>query len=284
VAYEEAAIASSRKVQDRLRRLRSGEGAFAPAGKGARRRRVPVLPRLGGAGAVARRQLLELVRNPASVLWTAVSLVVCVTVIAVLGGRDAGDDGQRTSVMALVGAFALTTFANQGFTFDFRRDLDRMAELKVLPLRPVVLAAGQLVTPTVVFTLVQGAALAVVFIASAPPAWILPAAAAALPPWNWLSSALDNASFLLLPYRIAPEDTGKVPAIGRMLTSMAIKSVAICMISLVVALPVALGVAVGGAAMWAGIAAGWLILVAAAAGATWFVGRSFAQFDVSAEV
>jgi hypothetical protein len=56
------------------------------------------------------------------------------------------------------------------------------------------------------------------------------------------------------------------------------------MISLVVALPVALGVAVGGAAMWAGIAAGWLILVAAAAGATWFVGRSFAQFDVSAEV
>ena len=39
VAFEEAAIASSRKMQERLRRMRSGEGAFLPSAARARRSR-----------------------------------------------------------------------------------------------------------------------------------------------------------------------------------------------------------------------------------------------------
>ncbi|MCE9638490.1 MAG: putative ABC exporter domain-containing protein [Planctomycetes bacterium] len=279
VAFEEAAIASSQKIQERIKRMRSGEGAFLPSAARARKRRIPMLPRLGGAGALGRRQLLELVRNPGPVVWTAGSMLFCITIMVLIGRHES--DGEAPTWAALAIAFALTTFANQGFTFDFRRDLDRMAELKMLPLRPTVLAAGQLIAPTVVFTGMQFLAIAIVFAAASPPAWVLAVAVFALPPWNWLSAATDNALFLTFPYRINPEDTGKVPAIGRMLLSMMLKGVAVGAAALIVAVPVGVGFGIGGAAAVAGCVIGWLLLVAMAAAFTFVVGAAFRGFDLS---
>lgn len=284
VGYEEAALASSRKIQERLRRMRSGEGAFLPSAKGARRRKVPALPRLGGAGPVARRQLIEVVRNPASILWTTGSMVFCAVLIVTIGDRDEPAKLQGTSLAAAGAAIALTTFANQGFTFDFRRDLDRMAEMKLLPLRAVTIAAGQLVAPTLVFTLVQGCAFAVVFAVGSLPWWASLVAVAALPPWNWLSAALDNAFFLLFPYRIAPEDTARVPFIGKMLLTMVLKSFAVGIVAVGVGVPVGVGVAVGGAAIWAGAAIGWCVLAGAAVASTWLVAGAFRAYDVSRDI
>jgi hypothetical protein len=282
VSYEEAALAASRRVQERLRRMRSGEGAFLPSSDRARRRRLPAFPRLGGAGPLARRQFLELVRNPGSVLWTAGSLLVCSGIILAVGAREGGGSGG--AIGAAAAAIVLTTFANQGFTFDFRRDLDRMAELKLLPLRPAAVAAGQLVAPTVVFTLIQALVLALVVASGAVPAWGLPVAVAVLLPWNWLSAAIDNALFLVLPYRIAPEDPAKVPFFGRMMLTMMCKTVAVGVVAFVVALPVVAGVAVGGAAAVAGIVGAWLVLAAAAAAATFAVGAVFRHYDAARDV
>lgn len=288
VAFEEAALASSRKMQERIRRMRSGEGAFLPSAGSARRRRIPRLPRLGGIGPVARRQLLDLVRNPSSVVWTTVSLLFCAGIIVVIGSGEGEGRLAGASYGAAAAAIALTTFANQGFTFDFRRDLDRMAELKMLPLRPAALCAGQLVAPTIVFTLVQSAALVIVFAFGNLPPWAALVAAFVLPPWNWISSALDNALFLLLPYRIAPEDTARVPFIGKMLLTMMMKSVAVGGVAVGVAVPVAVGFAIdggaGGAAVWVGAAVGWCVLAAAAVASTWLVAFMFRRFDVARDV
>lgn len=275
VAFEEAAIASSRRMQERLARMRSGEGAFVPSADRARRRRVPMLPRLGGVGPVARRQLLELVRNPSSVLWTAGSLVACSGVILAVGRHEDGGPSSGAAIGAASAAVALTTFANQGFTFDFRRDLDRLAEFKRLPLRPVALAAGQIVTPTIVFTLLQTLALALVAAFTPLPSWVPALAAVVLPPWNWVSAALDNAIFLVLPYRIAPEDSARVPFVGRMFLTMMIKGAAVLAVAVAVAIPCVVGASLGETGAFVGCAIGWVVLVAAAAASTWLPAWAF---------
>lgn len=284
VAYEESAIASSRRVQERLRRMRSGEGAFLPTASRARRRRVPALPRFGGAGPVARRQFLELVRNPSSVVWTGVSILFCTAVIVGVGRHQGATESTALPVAALAAALGLTTFANQGFTFDFRRDLDRMAEWKLLPIPAAALAAGQLVTATVVFSLIQGLAVALVIALGGAPAWVPGVALLVLPPWNWLSAAIDNALFLWFPYRIAPEDTARVPFVGRMMLTMLLKGLAVGAVVALVAVPTAAGFALGGAFTWIGAGVGFLLLVASAALSTLLVASAFRDYDVSRDV
>lgn len=283
VAYEEAALASSRKMQERLRRMRSGEGAFLPSGGSAARRTFPRLPRWGGAGPLARRQFIELLRNPAGALWAGGSVLVLVVFFLALPRfqADAGRHADAGWIAAAAASVFLPLVIVQGFGFDFRRDLDRMDVLKSLPLRPLAVAAGQLLVPAAIFTALQFVACALVVAASPVPAWALPASLLVLVPWNWFTSGVDNALFLLLPYRIDPEDPAKVPFLGRlMLTAMA-KMACFGVVAFFVAVPCAIGLGIGGAGGAVLVGISWLVLVTAAAGATVAVAAAFRAFDVA---
>lgn len=282
VAYEEAALATSRKVQERLRRLRSGEGAFLPSEGTPRARGFPRLPRWGGAGPLAHRQFLELVRNPAGALWTSGSVIALVAFFLAIPtfDDDARAHASTTWIAGAAAAMFLPLVIVQGFGFDFRRDLDRMDVFKSLPLRPLAIAAGQVAVPAAIFTATQLVAFALVAAAASLPAWLLVPAALVVFPWNWFTASVDNALFLLLPYRIDPEDPAKVPFIGRLMVTAAGKMACFAVVGGIVATPAAIGVAIGGGAAVALVALSWALLVAAAVGGTFAVALAFRVFDV----
>ena len=92
--YLETAATISQKVYERIRRSKQGGGIAMPVGAGAGRLRLPGLPWLGGAGPVAWRQLLIVLRTSRHLLFTSMLVVgmVAAGLLFVAGGgsRTAG--------------------------------------------------------------------------------------------------------------------------------------------------------------------------------------------------
>lgn len=162
---------------------------------------LPRIPRLGGAGALAWRQLLGARRH-----WG--SLLTAMIAPAVLAGAPCFviADGQ-VALLATTGTLAFYTFLllPTALRFDFRRDLDRLATLKGLPVTPAAAVLGQTLAPVLIATLFQSGVLALAIVARSLPVHHLFAALLVLIPINVLVFALDNLIYLLYPYRIQQE-------------------------------------------------------------------------------
>jgi hypothetical protein len=88
---------------------------------------------------------------------------------------------------------------------DFRRDLDRIAVLKGMPIHPVTLVFGQLAVPVLTVTILQLPVLLAAWChGAASPAGIV-ASLLVLIPANILVFAFENTSFLCFPYRMHQE-------------------------------------------------------------------------------
>jgi hypothetical protein len=286
VAYAEAAFARSQAFERRRARMRSGGGSLA-GGRSSPRVRIPRFPRLRGAGPLAWRQCLELARNLRGVISMIVVMGVTIAV-AVLAPALGDPDPERSAFAARLGlgiVVLMSIVLTQNFAFDFRRDVDRMAALKALPVPVVAVAAGQLVAATLFTTLLQVVGFAMVAVATdAFSPRVLLALALPLPALSWAAVAIDNAIFLLWPYRSVPEDPGDMGFMGRNMVIMAVK---IGLLSLlVVAVAFAAGLVArhaGGGALVAGVVAAAL-LCAACAPLTKLVAWAFERFDVSRHV
>jgi hypothetical protein len=286
VAYAEAAFARSRAFERTRARMGSGGGSLA-GGPSSARVRLPRFPRVGGAGPLAWRQCLELARNLRGVI--SMLLVMGVTIgVAVLAPVLGDPDPERTAFAARIGlgiSVLMSIVLTQNFAFDFRRDVDRMAALKALPVPAVAVAAGQLVAAALFTTLLQLAGFALIALATdAFPARVLFALALPLPALSWSAVCVDNAIFLLWPYRSVPEDPGDMGFMGRNMVIMAVK---IALVGLLVVGAALAAVFVarhsGGGALVAGIAAA-AFLGAACAPLTKLVAWAFDRFDVSRHV
>ena len=280
VAYTERSLATSRK---RMERLRSGESAGVSR-PWKLRLRVPRLAPLGPGAPLARRQLVEMLRNPRALLLPLLLPAMYVGIF-VLVPRMQGEEPDRAGVWAAVGFSVLIPILLPNVGFDFRRDLDRMAYLKGLPLAPYAVAVGQIFAPVALFVAAQWAVLASVAASTHTVPYLWLAAPALLgPPLAWSMVASDNLLFLLMPYRLSTEGAQNVQFVG--------KGMLILFAKLLV-----LGV-LGGLAALTAMAAHWLTnesaiaAVLAAAGVltlgclplTWAVGASFRAFDVSRDV
>ena len=286
VAYLEASLATSARVQAKLRRLRTGGAGRASETAATRSippRRLPMPARLAGVGPIAWRQLVAMSRDVRA-LVTSIVIAVPATLVPLLLLSSRGDPSRGLGP-ALIGALVLSLMITQHFAFDFRRDLDRMPFLKSLPVSPLAVAAGQLVSATLLFTLMQCGLLATIVLAagSMPPALGL-AIAVLLPFANWIVAAIDNALFLLLPYRLVPDDPGSMPFMGRLMLAMFVKVVALLIIG---------GGSVtaafflwkwGERSLLAGTLGAVAVLALAAVALTALVGRAFAAFDVTQDV
>ena len=186
--------------------------------------------------------------------------------------------------MGFIMVIVMTVFMTQNLALDFRRDLDRMAYLKSLPLPPAGVALGQILPGILVFTILQAVAISVLALALgiAMP-WPTPMLLLLLP-FNWLSMALDNVLFLLFPYRFAPKEAGNVQFMGRAMMVMMAK-----MLALMVALAAA-GMTgwlfwwLGGESMVFASVGAALALSAEATAFTYLLGRVFAGFDVTVDI
>jgi len=254
--YLEAAAGASRRVYERLQRLRQGlpgisfgagesdEAGNRAAGAGAavnrwggaiaRRVRVPRLPWLGGAGPVAWRQLTAAARRSGGVLLL---LVISGGIFATffVMGRRGGD--MRGAVFSTMAWFTLLLLAN--LKFDFRGELDQMPWLKSLPLRPLAVAIGELVTPALLLAACHVALFGAA--AAAMPAMrklLLTAALLSLP-LDVLLVAVENLLFLLFPSRGAAI-SGELGAMGRQVVLMVTK---LLVVALAIGVAAGLGVA-----------------------------------------
>ena len=283
VAYEEAALDVSRNVRRKLERMRAGGGALAAMGPGKARFGIPRLPFAGGAGPIAWRQCVEIARNARAVV-TSLGLLLLWS--AIMGGTllvsQRGEDGgmQRMGAALLPPLLMFSVISTQNIGFDFRRDLDRIAFLRSLPISSLAVAAGQIAPSAFLLAGLQWiAGSAIVVFTELLPAAVVPALLPALLPFAWAVLAIDNLLFLLFPHRIDPDDAGNIGFMGRLMLVMFLKFCALGALGLVAGV---IGWGIGfllGRSLLVGVLVAMAIVVAADVVLTWLVARAYDGFD-----
>jgi len=281
VAYEEAALAVSRDVRRKLQRMRAGGGALAAMGPSQAKFSVPRLPAFGGAGPIAWRQCVEIVRNVRAVLT---SMLVLLIWPAIAGGAVVFADSGGVDRMELIGIAGIpmvllfSVMWTQYISFDF-------GYLRSLPLPSVAIAAGQIGPTALLLAGMQFLLVAIIVVMTdIVPLFVLAALFPALVQFAWAVIALDNVLFLLIPHRLDPDDATNVGFVGRMMLSMSLKFLGLFVIA-VVAGGVGAGLGyVCGQSLLVGLLVAAVLVVAANVLLTLLVARAFDAFDPSRDV
>jgi len=157
--------------------------------------------RWGGLGPILWRQMVGVRRQWGSVLTAMIAPAILAAAPCFVIAEA------NIAFLATAATLAFYTFLllPTALRFDFRRDLDRLATLKGLPISATAIVLGQTLAPVIVATLFQAAVL--VFAAAArslPPQYVAGAMLVMLP-LNMFVFTLDNLIFLLYPYHVQQE-------------------------------------------------------------------------------
>jgi hypothetical protein len=298
--FMEAAAGASERRYERMRRFRSGGALNASVGAepGAKpasdrsRRPLPMLPWLGGAGPIAWRQLTHARRAGKSLLIVLLLLAASVGPIFIASARN--DNPLAVTIPVLSILAWMSILLASVLRFDFRADLDSIETLKTLPLRPSAVAAGQLIAPTLVMTLIHWiVVVATLVITARQPTGdairgpMLVAAVVALP-FNLLMFVAENLIFLLAPTRPSGSGPGDFSLLGKQIFTLMIRTLGVGIAAFIAG---ALAAGVYFVLTWANVPAG-LTLAAATAAAfvvlsiegiatVPLVGLAFRRFDPS---
>ncbi len=184
---------------DQLDVLRTAVATATPIGAQAKNRIKPV--RLGGAGPLAWRQWLG-TRNYRTSLFFAMLVPFVLSCLPAMT-RFTGI-GVFLNICAGL-AFYCFLLLPSALKFDFRRDFDRLALLKSLPVSPIQTVLGQLALPVLLTTLFQVAVLVVSM-------WLKPfhpslffVAMAILIPFNLCVFAYENLIYIWYPHKVGQE-------------------------------------------------------------------------------
>jgi hypothetical protein len=295
--YLEAAASSSERTYAALQRLRRGGLAAAGPAGGKVRFRLPMLPCWGGVGPIFWRQLTTALRTLGRLAGA-----VAIFMVSLLGpllfttyrDKNPWAMGPELGVPALLMTVLLTPL----LPFDFRGDIDRMALLKTLPLRPWWVALGQVLTPVLLATVLQWFLLAVIgllagwrhyeytgvvldadtFRQRGALAWA--ACFFYAPPLNFLVFGLENLIFLLYPTRMMATSPGDFQAMGRNIVYTLSKMFTLGVIGFAAATAGLLAYFLTGENFVAALAAGWPVVFAAGIGMVPLVGLAFWWYDV----
>lgn len=163
--------------------------------------RLWCIPRWGGAGALGCRQLVGARRHSGSLITAMIAPAVftCVPSFII--------EEPFVAFLATVGTLSFYTFLllPTALRFDFRRDLDRLAILKGLPITPAAIVTGQMLAPVLIATLFQTGVLTFAVAARSLPPNLLALAMLVMVPLNVLVFGVDNLIYLLYPYRVQQE-------------------------------------------------------------------------------
>ena len=283
--YIESAATISQKIYERIRRTKQGGGIAMPVSSRAGRLGMPQLPWLAGAGPVAWRQLLLVIRTSRHLFIASLIMVGVVAAGAFASPVPAGVPGVSSfmPVMGIGMTFYMTFLFAMQLPWAFRGDVDHIDFLKTLPLRPAILAAGELTGGVLVLTALQLVLFAIIT-AAAPPSWpmMLTAAAFCLP-LNGLLLSLNNMLFLIYPVRHPAGTTFDFQMFGKMMLFFFLQLVLLVPL---VGIPAALaGVAylLAGYSWPAFAITIWLLLSAEVPPLVLAVAWAFQRYDVSTQ-
>ena len=276
----EISLTKSQKIYERLDRLRRSGGIAVTSVPGSVRWRLPQFPRLSGAGPIARRQLTDALRNARGLIGLLFLMAISVGPVLLVGSRRGGGAG------SLSGGFIwMSVFVPMMFRFDFRRDVDHMDWLKLLPLRPMVIVVGELIAPVLITLGLQILLLSGLAPFVEGPRWPLLLALLFALPFNVLLFGIENLMFLLFPVRVtAVISMADLQSFGR---QMALSLAKVLLLAPVCALAIILGAVAYSAAddSWLAFAiVAWLTLALAAALTVPCVAWAFRRFDLSRDM
>ena len=160
-------------------------------------RRVTVPNRFYGVGPIAWRQFVGAWHYRSSIFFSfLVPVILCC--IPMFAGQK--PDGLPFFLVASV-AFYSYLLLPAALMLDFRRDVDRLAVLKALPVKPLNIVLGQLMAPVVLCSVFQGIVFAIgAMTGQATPMWFVCCWLSFIP-INLLIMAFENLIFMLHPYR-----------------------------------------------------------------------------------
>ena len=160
-------------------------------------RRVTVPQRVYGIGPIAWRQFVGAWHYRSSIFFSfLVPVILCC--IPMFAGQK--PDGMPLFLVASV-AFYSYLLLPAALMLDFRRDVDRLAVLKALPIKPLNIVLGQLMAPVVLCSVFQGIVFVIAAITDqATPMWFVCCWLSFIP-INLLIMAFENLIFMLHPYR-----------------------------------------------------------------------------------
>lgn len=279
--YLEAADAASERIYKAIERMRaSGNTGMlrTPKKAGAS---LPMLPLWNGAGPIAWRQMMTARRDVVR-LVLGLFMIGCMLVPIVLIRRSqALSDGAVTGfqTMMLGMGFLLSAI----MTYDFRADYERMAELKALPIAPLPLTLGQLVTPIAVMSIVQWIVTAALVVLSGRLTAMTVGLALMALPINMISIAIDNLWFLLFPGRAMAPGSLDFEKMGQSMLMMLMKFTALALSG-----GMAAGFGYGvfylsGGLLIPALATSWTILTVTAFALVPPIALAFSRFDVAAD-
>jgi hypothetical protein len=150
--YLESTAASSARVYDQLQRMRRGDGiAFRRNSKTTSKVRVRMLPWWGGVGPVLWRQIATAARAP--IRLTLITLIIVGPGLAIAYSSHGNPEAIRPVIYTFPGiSLYFSSLFSAMVAFDFRGDVDRMAEIKALPISSLSVVVGQILTPLLIFT------------------------------------------------------------------------------------------------------------------------------------
>jgi len=268
---EKAAGVSERIYSNVQRAQRTGVAVANPKRS---RHRVPHLPHLGGAGTIAWRQLTTARRSSMTTVYLILIMAVAVSLIASSGAAPA----QRWGIAGMM-TFWLTLILTGVLRFDFRGDLDVLETLKAMPMHPYGVAAGQILVPTLVLTIVQTAALAAPFIMQGQAIYI-PLVALFAIPINGVLYTVENMMFLLYPVRLQGQNSTDLSFLGRQVLVFLIKLVVVAgCVAIAACVGMIAGFLTGTVAV--GFAAAWCVLGVELIVLLPYLAWAFQQFDPS---
>ncbi len=189
----EALVIASQKQADKIAMMKqSGRGRLTAKSA---RRRVAMLPRWGGVGPIAWRQIVGVYR------WGGPVLFATITALLFGGFYAMGNMGQEGAAGFLPVPLVFIVFLSGVLRIDFRGDLDHLAQLKALPISARMIALGQLATPVALLTLLQWICIAGITAGSHAHFGLALGAMGLAIPLNTLLLSIDNAVFLFAPTR-----------------------------------------------------------------------------------
>ncbi len=277
--FLEASLHASQRRYDWIERVKRSGGVPALGARSKPRFTLPRLPRAGGVGPIAWRQMLHLLRGSGRLVFVVPALIG--PGAALLASSRQGE-AVSTGLVIFITVF-IGFFVTMIMPLGLRTDLDHVDTIKTLPLSPTAIVWGSIASAIVYISLLQ---------------WVTALAMAALIghwslaitltlvftlPVNLLMIGSDSLLVLLFP-TIRRFDPGDV-LVGIRLMLVTLAKVIYVGLMLAIAMfycfvvyawigeaPVALSLTL------------WLILVAEGIVSIWFAGLLFLKYDPSAHV
>ncbi|REK09014.1 MAG: hypothetical protein DWQ37_19325 [Planctomycetota bacterium] len=196
--FVEASLDASRRRYEMVQRLRKSGGTSTFRLRARPRSRLPLPPRLSGAGSIAWRQGLEVLRSGGG--WIVVLTLPAVVGAAVGLGLWVAEADRNAAIAAIVGVtLGLGFLMLLSMPLALRSDLNHIDAIKALPVGAWAAVTGSIVAATLYVTLVQ--IIAALCMGGVSGHWIpaIPLAVAVALPLNLLSIAFDSALVLLFP-------------------------------------------------------------------------------------